>query len=232
MSKTFWAVIVAIVIVLGGIFWITGSKNNPSGNGNAEPSNHVEGSASTGVKLVEYGDYECPYCAEYYPVVKQVVAEYSSQIQYQFRNLPLTQIHQNAFAGARAAEAASLQGKFWQMHDLLYENNQYTQQTGWVVSSDPLDDYFVGYAQQLGLNVSKFKTDFASSAVNNTINADIAEFKKTGAEEATPTFFLDGKQIKSSNSVTDFQNYINAEIKAKTGKAAAPVSSSSSSSSQ
>src|ERR1700743_3576091 len=105
MSKTFWAIIIAIVIVLGGIFWITGSKNNTKSSGSAQASNHVEGSTSTGVKLVEYGAYESPYCGEYYPIVKQVVAQYSSQIQFQFRNLPLSQIHKNAFAGARAAEA-------------------------------------------------------------------------------------------------------------------------------
>ncbi|HEX7368171.1 MAG TPA: thioredoxin domain-containing protein [Candidatus Saccharimonadales bacterium] len=233
MSKSFWAVIVAIVIVLGGIFWLTSSKgSSPSSSGNAQPTNHVEGSTSTGVKLVEYGDYECPYCAEYYSTVKQVASQYSSQIQFQFRNLPLTQIHQNAFAGARAAEAAALQGKFWQMHDLLYENNQYNEQTGWVVSQDPLDDYFVAYAQQLGLNIAKFKTDFASEQVNNVINADVAAFKKTGAEEATPTFFLDGKQIQPGNTVADFQKYINAAIKDKASSKSFQPSSSGSTSGQ
>jgi protein-disulfide isomerase len=215
MSKTFWGVIVAIIVVLGGIFVAT-NHNSSSTGGNGQATNHVEGSTSTGVKLVEYGDYECPYCGEFYPIVKQVVAQYNSQIQFQFRNLPLSQIHKNAFAGARAAEAASLQGKFWQMHDLLYENQDPSGATGWVASNDPLDQYFVNFANQLGLNTNEFKTDFASSQVNSSINADITAFSKTGLDEATPTFFLDGKHITPGYSAADFQTLINAAIKSKT----------------
>lgn len=220
MSKQFWAVIIAIIVILGGIFWITG-KNNPSTNStnsNAKPSQHIEGEGKSGVTLVEYGDFECPYCGQFYPIVKQVQAQYNTQIYFQFRNLPLSSVHPNAFAGARAAEAASLQNKFWEMHDLLYQNQDPNGKTGWVASSNPLDDYFVGFAQQIGLNVTQFKTDFASNKVNDTINADVAAFNKTGAQEATPTFFLDGKQIQPGYSVADFQKYIDPAIKAKTAK--------------
>lgn len=216
MSKGFWAVIAIVIVVLGGVFWATNHKSNTGGSGNAQPSNHIEGSAKTGVTLVEYGDYECPYCGQFYPIVKQVVAQYSDQIQFQFRNLPLTQIHKNAFAGARAAEAASLQGKFWEMHDALYTNQDSTGASGWVASNDPLDEYFVGFAQQIGLNVTQFKTDFASSKVNDTINADLNAFNKTGLTMATPTFILDGKQIQPGYSASDFAKYIDAAIKAKT----------------
>lgn len=217
MSKSFWGVIIAIVIVLGGIFVLTGHKSNGSNN-NTQPTNHVEGKGTTGVKLVEYGDYQCPFCSEYYPVVKQVQQQYNDQIYYQFRNLPLTQLHPNAFAAARAAEAAGLQGKFWQMHDLLYQNQDPNEKTGWVVSTDVLSQYFLGYAQQLGLNVTQFKTDFASAKVNDLINADVTAFNKTGAQEATPSFFLDGKQIQPGLNVADFQKYIDAAIAAKTKK--------------
>lgn len=220
MDKRFWGILIAIVLILGGIFLATkGSSagNNTSTNSSAQPTNHVEGQGSTGVKLVEYGDYECPFCAEYYPIVKEVVAAYSPYIYFQFRNLPLTSIHPNAFAAARAAEAAGLQGKFWQMHDLLYQNNDPTTQTGWVTSSNALNDYFVGYAKQLGLNIAKFKSDFSSSRVNNAVNADINAFSKTGAQEATPAFFLDGKQVQPKITAKSFEQYLNAEIKKKTG---------------
>lgn len=212
MSKQFWAIIAIIILVFGGILYFNDSKKTPSTS--ASPSNHVEGQDADHVTLLEYGDYECPYCGEYYPTVKQVVQQYSADITFQFRNLPLSSIHPNAFAGARAAEAASLQGKFWQMHDALYEN-----QDAWVSSSDP-ETYFDSYAQQLGLNVSKFESDFSSEQVNDTINADIAAFGKTGAEEATPTFFLDGKQISPANTASAFESLINAEIAKKTGKPA------------
>jgi protein-disulfide isomerase len=216
VSKQFLAIIAIVVVLLGGVF-IFSSKDssNKSSSSNAGPTNHVEGSASSGVKLVEYGDYECPFCGQYYPLVKQVAEQYKGKIQFQFRNLPLTQIHKNAFASARAAEAASLQGKFWQMHDALYENQDPNGASGWVASSDPLDSYFVGFAKQIGLNVAQFKTDYASSQVNSSINADLAAFKKTGAEEATPAFFLDGKQIHPGYNITDFQEAIDTELKTK-----------------
>jgi protein-disulfide isomerase len=229
MSKQFWGVLAVIAVILVSVVWMTNKDNNTQ-TSNTQPTNHVEGSNSTGVNLVEYGDYQCPYCGEYYSVVQQVAAQYSGQITFQFRNLPLTSLHPNAFAAARAAEAAALQGKFWQMHDLLYEQNvlYYSKSTSnWVAASDP-ETYFVQYAQELGLNVTKFKQDYEGNTVNNSINADVAAFNKTGAEEATPTFFLDGKQIQPSITTASFDTLINAAIKQKTGKTStvAPPSSS------
>lgn len=211
MSKRFWLIIIVILVIFGGVLVVNGKKSPASGSG--QPTNHVEGAGKTGVKLVEYGDYECPFCEEYYPIVKQVAAQYNTQIFFQFRNLPLTQIHPNAFAGARAAEAASLQGKFWQMHDLLYEN-----QNQWVSSSNP-QSFFDIYAKELGLKTAQFDTDFAGTKVNSLIQADIAAFGKTGQAEATPTFFLDGKHITPDPTVASFSQLINAAIKQKTGKA-------------
>jgi protein-disulfide isomerase len=217
VSKQFLAIIAIVIVVLGGVFFFT-NKNSDStskSSSNASATNHVEGSTSSGVTLVEYGDYECPYCGAYYPYVKQAVAAYADKIQFQFRNLPLTSLHKNAYVGARAAEAAALQNKFWEMHDKLYESQDPQGATGWVASSDPLNKYFVGYAQDLGLDVAKFKTDYASSAVNGSIQADEAAFKKTGLEESTPTFILDGKHVQPGYSVKDFTDAFDAAIKAK-----------------
>ncbi len=124
MSKQFWAVIIAVVLVFIAIFAFGQKSTGNTGNGSGKLRQHIEGLGQDHVTLVEYGDYQCPYCGEYYSIVKQVEAEYNNQITFQFRNFPLVSIHQNAFAGARAAEAAALQGKFWQMHDILYEQNQ------------------------------------------------------------------------------------------------------------
>lgn len=220
MDKRFLAVLgVILVIIVGGI-WIADHKKNNSPSSNSVPTNHVTGNTSSSVKLLEYGDYECPFCGQYYPIVKQVVAEYGNQISFQFRNLPLTQLHPNAFAGARAAEAAALQGKFWEMHDMLYQN-----QNDWVSSSDP-STVFDSYATQLGLNLAQFKSDYSSDKVNNLINADLAAFNKTGAQEATPTFFLNGKQVHPTETVASFEQILNAELK-KQGITPNPVKSSS-----
>ena len=217
MSKQFWAVIVAVVLIFVAIFAFsnqsTGSKSSTNGNGSL--SEHIEGLGQDHISLVEYGDYQCPYCGAYYPIVKQVEAEYNSQITFQFRNFPLVSIHQNAFAGARAAEAAALQGKFWQMHDLLYQQNGLYYETNgadstWIGASNP-QTYFDQYATQLGLNLKKFNQDYDSNEVNGTINADMSEGNALGID-ATPTFFLDGKQISVGENVADFQKLINAAI--------------------
>jgi len=216
MDKRFWGIIAAIIVVFGAIFIISGNHNKAAApSSSSQPTNHVEGQGKDGITLIEYGDYECPFCGQFEPIVEQVQQQYSSAIFFQFRNLPLTQIHQNAFAGARAAEAAALQNKFWQMHNALYQAQDPNGQSGWVASSDPLDSYFTNFAKQLGLNVTQFKTDYASDKVNNTINADLAAFAKTKADEATPTFFLDGTKISPTESVASFQKILDAEIKKK-----------------
>ncbi|HEX4774519.1 MAG TPA: thioredoxin domain-containing protein [Candidatus Saccharimonadales bacterium] len=212
MSKQFLAVIAAVIIVFIGIFALT-NKSGGSSNSNGKAgtlTHHVEGQGQDGILLQEYGDYECPYCGQYFPIVKQVEQEFDKQITFQFSNFPLVSIHQNAFAGARAAEAAALQGKFWQMHDALYES-----QSQWTSASDP-SSLFDQLAQQLGLNVTQFKSDYASTQVNNLINADMAQGNKLGIT-GTPTFYLDGKQIQVGESVPAFEQVIKAEIAKKAG---------------
>src|SRR5690606_13642373 len=110
---------------------------------NAEPTSHLAGEGKAGVTLVEYGDFECPGCAQFYPMVEQLKQKYQEEIHFQFRHLPLIQIHQNAFAAARAAEAAAKQDKFWEMYDLLFRN-----QADWS-GRDDATDMFAQYANQL-----------------------------------------------------------------------------------
>lgn len=221
MDKRFLGILAAIIIIFIGVFAITQHSTNSSSSNSssgAQPTNNVEGQNKAGVTFMEYGDFECPICEEYYQPLKQAVAPYLDQIHFQFRNLPLTAIHPNAFAGARAAEAAALQGKFWPMHDKLYDN-----QNDWVSSSSPID-LFTQYAQQIGLNVNQFKSDYSSTKVNDTINADLAAFSKTGQQQATPTFFINGKYLSNDNlidssgvpSVAKIQAAIQAAISAQT----------------
>lgn len=209
MDKRFWGIILVIVLIFGGL--VVFNKNNKS-DSNVQPTSHVMGTTKNSVTLLEYGDYQCPACERYYPVVKQVVAQYQDRIQFQFRNLPLNQIHQNAYAGARAAEAAALQNKFWEMHDALYD-----QQSNWSASSNP-KPFFDAYAKQLGLNVTQFDKDFASENVNNLINADLTAFNKTGATVETPTFFLNGKLINPGATAAEFQKLLDNALKTSTSK--------------
>lgn len=218
MTKQFWIVLAVAAVLLGGFVFLT-NQNKPGASSAASvPSSHTKGTSAANVTFVEYGDYECPVCAAFEPTVQQVEAKYGDRVVFQFRNLPLVSIHQNAFAGARAAEAASLQGKFWEMHDLLYQN-----QAAWVQSNNP-SKIFDQYAQSLGLNVAKFDTDYASETVNSTINADVNAFNNTHTEESTPAFFLDGKRIDNSTlidsgnrpSLDAFSKLLDTELAAKT----------------
>jgi protein-disulfide isomerase len=197
MDKRFWTIIGVIVVVFVGILALNGNGSDSNGKSSSKPTSHVEGNVASKVTFIEYGDYECPVCEGYFTTVAQVQQKYNDTVKFQFRNLPLLQIHPNAFAGARAAEAADMQGKFWEMHDILYNQTAWSE---WSKSSNPVP-YFNNYASQLKLNMTKFKADFASSAVNNRINADITAFKSTGQQESTPAFFVNGKYYSNSHFV-------------------------------
>lgn len=207
MDKRFLLILAALVLIIGGIFFFTKTKTAAPGqsSNNKAISNHAQGDNKK-VVLVEYGDYQCPACGQFYPIVKQLQAKYANDITFRFANFPLVQIHKNAMVGARAAEAAALQGKFWEMHDLLYEN-----QNTWSASSDP-NPYFVQYASSLGLDITKFKQDMASQAVLNTINADTSEAQAAGAT-GTPTFVLNGKKIENPSTLEAFSALIEEAIK-------------------
>lgn len=220
MDKRFMGILVGLLVVFIAIFALTkSSSNNQNSTGTkgsqTQATKHIVGKGTSGVTLIEYGDYECPICGAYYQPLKQVAYQFDSQIYFQFINLPLTSIHANAFAAARAAEAAGMQNKYWEMHNALYDT-----QTEWSSSQSP-QTLFNDYAKQLGLDVNKFKQDYASSKTNDSINADLAAFGKTGQEMATPTFFLDGKYVPNSSfsdpktgqpSIEKFASVINAEI--------------------
>lgn len=212
MSKGFWAIIAAVVLVFIGIITFSGDKSSTSNSGKkgSALSQHVQGAGTSGVTLLEYGDYECPYCQQYYPTVKEAVAKFGDKIKFQFRNFPLTNIHKNAFAASRAAEAAAMQDKFWEMHDALYESSNYQ---AWTTAANPIPA-FEQIATSLGLNKAKFKTDYASSAVNDAINADMAEGNKLGIS-GTPTFFINGKKTDIANDATAFETILNDAISAK-----------------
>lgn len=190
MDKRFLAILGVIVVVFGGILFI---NNRSQTTVTANPTNNVMGKLDSKVTLVEYGDFQCPACQTYSATTEAVRAKYADRVKFQFRNLPIPSLHPNAIGAARAAEAAALQNKFWEMHDLLYK---YSNWSVWTNATDP-NSNFESYARQLSLDVTKFKTDFKSEKVNATINADMAEFDKTGAAVATPTYFLNGKKIDS-----------------------------------
>lgn len=214
MNKRFLLTLAAVVLLLGGIFWFTKNKAGapePT-TGNVQASNHTDGKGAEGVTLVEYGDFECPACGGYYPILKQLKQDYGDKFTFQFRHFPLTQIHPNAMAAHRAAEAAGKQGKFWEMHDLLYEN----QQTWRGQRSNPAL-IFESFAQQIGLNMDQYKQDVASPETNAVINADIKKGQELDVS-STPTFFLNDKKITDApRNLEGFKKLIDDTVAASKG---------------
>ena len=196
MTKRLWIFTGVIVAVFLGFVWINGGDKggaDTAADGGVRVV-HVTGKTDAKVTLVEYSDFQCPACRAYYPVVEQVVQTYKDRISFEYRHYPLTTIHRNAFAAARASEAAGAQNKFWEMYRELF-----TDQQDWENAGNA-QTIFEGYAQRLGLDMTKFKSDFASSATNGAINASITEFNKRGLPKATPTFLLNGKKIEPRNA--------------------------------
>lgn len=208
MNKRAIIIVLAIIVAVVGFLLLTDPKDGGAGT----PSEHKTGAGTTGVTLVEYGDFQCPACGQFFPIVQQVKAHYGDQITFQFRNFPLESIHKNARAAARAAEAASKQNKFWEMHDMLYET-----QTQWQDTSNPVS-LFEGFAEKLGLDKSKFSEDYKSSEVSGTISADLQAGKNLGVS-STPTFFLNGQKLDPNPQGLDaFLAVIDAKIEELTGK--------------
>lgn len=208
MSKRFVIILAVLVFGLVGFLIVKdkGNKNNPGNTSNTQPSEHKVGAGKKGVTLVEYGDFQCPSCGTFFPIVEQVKAKYGDDITFQFRNFPLTQIHQNAMTAHRAAEASAKQNKFWEMYTILYSRQQI-----WSNSKNATQN-MEDYASEIGINVEQFKTDFQSTEVNSIINADIAEGNKLGVN-STPSFFLNGKKVDDIEpTVESFSKVIDEAI--------------------
>ena len=141
---------------------------------------HVQGIAAAPVTLVEYGDYECPYCGQAYPIVKDVQARMGEGLRFVFRNFPISTSHPHAERAAEAAEAAAAQGRFWEMHDLLYERQRHLT-----------DDDLHAYAQELGLDVARFDEDLAGNLHADRVHEDFMSGVRSGVN-GTPTFYING----------------------------------------
>jgi len=143
---------------------------------------HVIGSPAATIELVEYGDFQCPHCGRAHPIVNQIRQEYSEQLRFAFRHFPLTKMHPYARKAAEAAEAAAAQGKFWEMHDTLFENQE-------ALESAEL----VRYAGQIGLDVARFQGELVGGIYAQRVQEDIASGIRSGVN-GTPTFFINGKR--------------------------------------
>lgn len=155
--------------------------------------------------LVEYSDFQCPACARYEPILRQLEQEFGQRLEFVYRYFPLRQIHINAELSAAAAEAAGKQGKFWEMHDTIFDH-----QNDWA-ESPSARTIFIGYAEGLKLDMEKFKSDFDSGETADRIEKDFRGGERAGVN-STPTFFLNGQKIPNPRTYAEFQTLINQTI--------------------
>lgn len=205
------AVLIIIVVAIGA-YQVAIAKPVQSARSDGalslplDQADHTKGSKTPKVTLVEYSDFQCPACAAYYPMVESVFAQYKDRISFTYRNFPLPQ-HQNGVVAAEAAEAAALQGKFWEMGDALFKN-----QNTWSVMDDATArTTFALYASKLDLKVVEFSNDMNSPAIKNKIDRD----QKSGIDSAvdhTPTFFINGKKADNPASEAELKALLDYAI--------------------
>jgi protein-disulfide isomerase len=175
------------------------SKLKPPVNNN----DHIYGKKYATIELVEFGDFQCPYCAKAYKEVIKILKELGENIKFVFRNFPLEEIHKMAKKAAIAAEAAGVQNKFWEMHNAIYENQKK------LFDSDVL-----GYAEEIGLDLESFKNELKNPAHEEKIEADFESGVRSGVN-GTPTFFINGDIYEGSTESGCLMQYLKKMVEAK-----------------
>ncbi len=209
-KASIWILAAAVIILaIWGLISLVNTSSTPTTSIKMPPLNSNDistGPANSKVVLLEYADFQCPTCGLYHPILKQLLADFNGKIRFVYRFFPIPTIHQNALPSARAAYAAYLQGKFWEMHDMLFEHQQ-----DWATKTNPMDIY-ITYAKNLNLDIDKFKKDYAADSTLKFIEDE----ENTGANAGvigTPTFFINGKQIENPQGYQPFKQLINDQLK-------------------
>lgn len=206
-NKIVVGTLAAIVLLIGlwGVWKLLNGSSTPTQSTTTidlkvNESDWQMGPASASATLVEYSDFQCPACKAYAPIVKTFVEKNKEKVKFVYRNFPLQQ-HQFSKQAAYFAEAAGMQGKFFEMHDKLFDG-----QEDWEKETDP-EKTFLSYAKELKLDIAKLQKDVDSKEVKDNVEADLASGNAAGVD-STPSFYMNGKKMESPKSVEDFENLI------------------------
>lgn len=206
--------IATLLVIIGAVFFL--SSGSPVSETTPETIEENKeylvrenstkmGSESASVTVVEFADFQCPACGAAHPVLKQLLSEYENDVMFVYRHFPLAN-HRNAKIAAYSAEAAGVQGKFWEMHDMLFEN-----QAEWSESANPME-IFTEYATELELDTTQFAEDVKSDEIKDKVNNDQRDGTLVGVS-ATPTFFINGKPaFRGVPNYNDLKAFIDAEL--------------------
>ena len=203
-------VAVGIAAVAAFMIWFVMGAAQHSGTGSIDSSLRKEGDWTQGpngapVVLIEYGDFQCPACGTYHILLKQLQKDFGDKMQLVYRHFPLKNIHKNAVLAASVTEATGKQGKFWEMHDILFE-----RQKEWA-ESDKAQELMTGYADELKLNLDQFKTDLNSQEVKDKVEKAYVEGTTVGIT-STPTFFLNGARLQNPKTYDEFKTIVQRAI--------------------
>ncbi len=201
MDRNRWLIfgVFCVGVIAGLIFFSGKNKIDVSGRDvfvidtASEIKDHVYGNADSKIVVYEFADYQCPGCAGAFPQIKTISDQYKDHVAFVYRNFPLTSGHQHAFAAAATAEAAGLQGKYWEMHDLLFQ----TRDSWNGMTVEQRRTAFEGYVSELGLNLDQYRSDLSSEKVSMKVNTDRALGLKAGVD-STPTIFLNSKKLDAA----------------------------------
>ena len=189
MKKHMWKIVAGIVVVVMGGSILYSQQASQSANDGVVLGENIKGNSDSSVVLTEYADFQCPACAQFHPIVKAIQEQYGDQLAIEFKHFPLISIHPHALPAAKAAEAAGVQGKFFEMHDMLFEN-----QAAWSKSGTP-QVFFNQYAEELGLDVPLFKKHMRASMIEDRIREDLESAIANGFT-GTPSFLLNGEVLE------------------------------------
>ena len=212
-----WLWIFVVIILIGAVAAMVRLVQTSDGQGTRDtssilasitPEDWVLGNASSTVTITEYGDFQCPACASYEPLLRAIEKEYSTRVRFVFRHFPLQQ-HPNARPAAMATEAAGAQGKFWEMHDLIYD-----KQRDWETSSNA-EAIFITYAETLKLSVNAFKDGLNSKVLSRKIS-DSYQSGLLFNVNGTPTFFLNNEKIDTPRNLVEFKTLLDNALNATT----------------
>lgn len=201
-TKLFAGIMGATLVIVVAVAVMLGNKSAPKPVDLAtlvNPTSQAVGPAEAKVTIVEFSDFECPACKAVQPALDEVLNKYKDKVRFVYREFPLTQ-HTLALGAAQAAEAAGLQGKFWEMHRVLFTK-----------SPELSKDNLIKYAMELNLDVAKFAADMDSGIVQERIQQDLTDGKKAGLK-VTPTFFINGTRFDGALSVDEFSKEIESRL--------------------
>ncbi|TAL49060.1 hypothetical protein EPN83_02180 [Patescibacteria group bacterium] len=215
MKKNVWLIGFAVILIgaFGAMLAARKNVNIPSPTSTAAPEaqfaitaeDHIKGAQFAKVTIIEFSDFQCPACRAYYPLLNEVLKNYpNNDVRVIYKHFPLVNTHIGAEPAARASEAAALQGKFWEMHDLIFD-----KQESWATR--PTRGAFEDLARELNLDINAFRRDYDLPALKNHVQRDLKEGIDLGVN-STPTFYLNGRKIENPRSLEDFKALIDTAL--------------------